>query len=116
MKLIFLDIDGVLATAENALMPKHPEFSFPFDSDCVTILNKIIDHTSAEIIFTSDWRVYFGMDLQRLDQLFKYNKVIKSPIDFTPNLFRKRYKEILNYIHKHNRSITSFVILDDMDL
>lgn len=114
MKIIFLDIDGVLATEESSTMPWHEEFTYPFDATCVSILNRILEETSAEIVLTSDWRITFN-DLDLLDRLFKHNGIIKSPIDVTAD-FWSRSKEILSYIELHSSKITSFLILDDMDL
>lgn len=116
MKFIFLDIDGVLATEESSKMEWHPEFTYPFDSACVEILNRILEKTSAEIILTSDWRIHFDMDLNRLDSLFKHNGIHKSPLDITPDLGKNRNKEILSYVCKHGAKISAFVILDDMDI
>ena len=116
MKVIFLDIDGVLATEESSKMPWHEEFTYPFDTSCVSIFNRILQKTSAEIVLTSDWRLPFQNDLSTLERLFKYNGVSKSPIDVTPDFGKNRNKEILSYLHKNSSKIGSFLILDDMDL
>ena len=63
MKVIFLDIDGVINTEkwvaysiENGL-PVHDEFGqHTFDEDCLFWLNKIIDETDAKIVISSSWR------------------------------------------------------------
>lgn len=115
MKIIFLDIDGVLATEESSKLGYDDEFIYPFDFNCVSVLNRIISKTGAEIVLSSDWRIMFENDLARLDKVFKHNGVIKSPIDVTPD-FSRRNKEIASYVHKHSDKITSFLILDDMNL
>ena len=116
MKIIFLDIDGVLATEESSKMLWHEEFAYPFDTACVAIFNRILENTSAEIVLTSDWRIGFDNDLNALDLLFKHNKVNKSPIDLTPDFGKNRNKEILSYVNKFSNKISSFVILDDIGL
>ena len=116
MKIIFLDIDGVLATEESSKMPWHDEFTYHFDTSCVSILNRILEKTSAEIVLTSDWRIPFQHDLNTLERLFKHNGVSKFPIDVTPDFGKNRSKEISSYIQKHSGRITSLLILDDLDL
>jgi hypothetical protein len=82
-------------------------------------LNEILKLTDADIVLTSDWRIHYS--LQTLDNIFKFNKVIKSPIDITdvfPSSFqdmeKNRAHEIDIYIQKHN--IELYVIIDDLDL
>ena len=113
MKVIFLDIDGVLATEESSKQPNHEIFSYRFDSNCVSIFNQILAETNAEIILSSDWRLMYNNDLEVLDELFKHNGILKSPIDVTPNLGRNREKEIAFYLESALYEITDFVILDD---
>ena len=115
MKIIFLDIDGVLATDESSKLLWHEEFLYPFDATCVSIFNRILDKTSAEIVLSSDWRIPF-QDLNLLDRLFKHNGINRSPIAVTADFGKNRSKEISSYIQKHSSKITSILILDDMDL
>ncbi len=112
MNFIFLDIDGVLATDECSYKPNHELYAYPFHKDCVNIFNEILLETNAEIILTSDWRLMF-QDLETLDLLFKHNGIIKSPIGVTGDL-SSRAKEIEAYIEVNE--VSSFVIIDDMDL
>lgn len=116
MKVIFLDIDGVLAPEANSRLEQHPEFSYPFDMECVNVLNDVIRTTEAEIVLTSDWRVNFENNLSELNRLFKYNSLIKGPIDVTPDFSKNRNKEIASYVNKNKAKIDSFVIIDDMPL
>jgi hypothetical protein len=54
MKLIFLDVDGVLNHSET------PEWEngthLVIDKQCVAELYRIIDHTNAKIVLSSTWR------------------------------------------------------------
>lgn len=59
MRLIFLDIDGVL---NSELWSKNPESHVDgnrrwFDPRCVSLLNKLTDKTEASIVVSSTWRV-----------------------------------------------------------
>ena len=41
MKVILLDIDGVLATEETSRLPVHQLYAYPFDKECVNVFNMI---------------------------------------------------------------------------
>lgn len=116
MNLILLDIDGVLATETCSHMPNHEIFAYPFDLECVNIFNEILLETNAQIVLSSDWRLMYNNDLQLLDELFKHNGIVRSPIDITPNIGRNREIEIDSYIKSNLDRISRFAILDDSDL
>jgi hypothetical protein len=89
MKVIFLDIDGVLATnkefatnrtkfREKYLWAKELRVPYGWNKGCVEVFNEILDATNSEIVISSDWR--FHWDLDELDKIFKVNGVKKSPI------------------------------------
>jgi hypothetical protein len=103
VKIIFLDIDGVLATNKEFIMnrtkfqTKHPEakeirIPYPFNPGCVKIFNEILDETNAIIVLSSDWRFYW--DLNDLDKIFKFNGVKKSPVAITSKMKRKMSSEL----------------------
>lgn len=108
---IFLDIDGVLATEEDSTLPQHEQFAYPWDKECVTIFNELLTETDADIVLSSDWKTSYSSDLALLDQLFKHNGILKSPVAVTADLGGKRGKEIASYVYKNN--INHFLILDD---
>ncbi|HOY32200.1 MAG TPA: HAD domain-containing protein [Bacteroidales bacterium] len=108
---IFLDIDGVLATKECFNIDKslwYDAWAYPFNENCVKVLNKILLKTEAEIILTSDWRRIFEID--EMDKIFIFNKVIKSPVNYTLDL-NDRDKEIREYVTREK--LSRFVIIDD---
>jgi len=127
---IFLDLDGVLCTFNEYMRPtskfwqKHKEakelrLPYQFNSKCVKVFNEILIITDADIVLSSDWRTHWN--LQELDNIFKYNKVIKSPMDVTEvfptsfsHLEKNRAHEIDIYRQKHN--LENYVIVDDLDL
>jgi len=103
MKVIFLDIDGVLNSMQD-------NFSWTIETDIHFIrLKKIVDKTKAKIVLSSSWRIgnsskdivhkrlqQFGMDF----------------IDVTPVFNRQhRGREIADWLSRHE--VESFVILDD---
>ena len=131
MKVIFLDIDGVLATDSEFMMnrtkfrTKYPEANelripYPFNSDCVKIFNEILEQTDAKIVLSSDWRLHWN--LEELDLIFKFNNVNKSPEAVTLSFKRKmssdmeddRSWQIKEYVD-YNK-IANWVAIDDLNL
>lgn len=125
MKIIFIDIDGVLATAPCWSMKTDNKWdAYPFDKKAVKVLNKILEQTGAEMVLSSDWKYHYTMD--QIKEIFlEFNGVIKAPFDTTPmlptsgadleggrigeiNLWLKENKEKLN--------ITNWVAIDDLKM
>jgi len=113
MKLIFLDIDGVMTSNADRKSSHNEGKTYPFSSACVEVLNRILDSTQARIILTSSWRTVFSAEKQ--DRIFNENGVKQTPKGQTPDLgYDQRSLEIETYL-KH-RTVENFVILDDMKL
>ncbi len=55
MKIIFLDIDGVLNSAET--FERMPGNIFGVDAKMLAILKRILSETEAEIVLSSTWRL-----------------------------------------------------------
>jgi hypothetical protein len=88
IKIIFLDIDGVL----NLCYPKHDKFGRIFHPHFVDNLKMIIDETDAKIVISSTWR---ADGIERLRELWKYRNYPGEIIDITPfSKSRIRGKEI----------------------
>ena len=63
MKILFLDIDGVLNSTkffyEKNELEYYKNISFPLDSfdyRKIELLNYILDETNAKLVISSDWR------------------------------------------------------------
>lgn len=128
--ILFLDIDGVLATHKQYMMnrkkfwdkneiAKDLRIPYPFDPKCVKIFNEILDATGADIVLSSDWREHWN--LNDLDLIFKFNGVNKSPIDITTNEVASFGNQTMNrafqigeYIERKN--ITNYVVIDDLNV
>jgi hypothetical protein len=129
--VIFLDIDGVLATHKQFMsnrkkfQDKHEDakelnIPYPFDQKCVKIFNEILKETDADIVLTSDWRLFWK--LEELDRIFKFNKIIKSPIAITSktklvsrsNLELNRTKQIEDFLDEN--TVLNYVVVDDLHL
>lgn len=135
MKIIFLDIDGVLngynkwtsrIVRISRLLHIKPKYIrriinvFEIKERYVRRLSKIISSTGAKVVMSSSWRfVYWNIpykdmwkDQRRLyDLLHKYNIEI---IDITPSSKTGiREEEINEWLDTTDINIESFVILDD---
>jgi hypothetical protein len=146
MKVIFLDFDGVVCLStewggrKNKKLKYLKEFPGSIENDmpgfikmdnfndkAVKVLNSILEETGAEIVVSSDWKLY--CTLEELQEMFIKYGVIKSPIDTTPNVelgYDKQYytkeelaeyrvMEIKSWL-KHNPEVTHWVAVDDLDL
>ena len=126
MKIIFLDIDGVLVNRETVC--KHVDFEGqrlnPFHPDCVKNLNKIIEATGAKIVVSSSWRSDNEEVWTSLLFYFTNQGVKQRPIDKTPDLShyknenglwttRQRGEEIKAWLDAHPGQIEQFVVIDD---
>jgi hypothetical protein len=100
MKIIFLDIDGVLNNY-NTLGER-----LSWESDSVKILKRIIKETGAKVVLSSTWRkLKIYRDIIKNDMKINY-------IGKTPVLWKKRGIEIQEWLDE-NPGVEKFVILDD---
>lgn len=118
MKVIFLDIDGVLNyTGSPTKLPNGYSFA---EDDKIQLLKMIIDATGAKVVLSSDWR-YGWIDEKhewRDDYIALRDKLLEYGIelmDKTPRLYGgHRGTEILQWINDwKGEYITNFIILDD---
>lgn len=117
MKLLFLDIDGVL---NNELRAQSEVYQI--DPECAQNFNSLIDRTGAKIVISSSWRL--GMTLEDLKRVFEEKGLKGEIIGVTPRLFPDdgyvRGNEILMWL-RENESIygeryynyQNYLILDD---
>lgn len=128
MKVIFLDIDGVLNTGIYAThffeICKHfdltrraakdirhglrDEFGSHFDPKPVTLLKWIIELTEAKIVVSSTWRMS-GKETMKL--MWEMRDLPGEVIDITPILNTDRGEEIDMWL-KENQ-VDKYVIFDD---
>ena len=154
MKIIFLDNDGVICLSENwgsrfkkarQHMIDHSisEHAFAderkrnvlvrfdnFDAKAIKILNKVLEETGAELVVSSDWKLY--ATVEELGEYYESQGIIKKPIDRTLNLDefdpdsaglyqwkgwkeRMRILEIEKYLADHPE-ITHWVAIDDLNM
>ena len=147
-KVLFLDNDGVICLANNwgsrvkkrkkdkiSLVMNDPDvdpkyrFDY-FDKKAVKVLNQVLEETGAEIVVSSDWRLY--ATLEELGDYYLSEGIIKKPIAFTkryigcdkPDEFewvrrtmyeQQRCIEVRQYLIDHPE-VTHWVCIDDLEL
>lgn len=120
MRVIFLDIDGVLNSGAyikrlNDLFDR-PENQM--DPEAVQKLNRLTDLTGAKIVVSSTWRLAFLRQANGLDMLQRCMKAYGITGEVIGMTFNdawgtdRRGQEIQDYLD-NNPNIEKFVILDD---
>jgi hypothetical protein len=127
MKVIFLDIDGVL-NSERFLKNNQDE---SIDRNNVSILKKVIDKTGAVIVMSSAWRLWFDDNMMPRERYCQYLYDILCEFDITlfgktPDLSTEeirtnktfshvKAKEIIAWLDEHE-TVDKYVVIDDLDL
>jgi HAD domain in Swiss Army Knife RNA repair proteins len=126
MKLLFLDIDGVL-NSEHSRMTAHARIPGAWGThegwipEAVEQLKRIIAATDCKIVISSDWRLGGNVDaLTKGFEAFKLPKWIgTTPVFNVPNneINCNRGREIETWIfdavHHNNMNLGAYVIVDD---
>lgn len=125
MKVIFLDIDGVLNSvdywqregqrcAEGFNYPTKRWWAAGIDPRCVRKLNRLIRDTGAKVIVSSTWR--HGATLDFLQEILEMRGFRGEVIGKTPHLSgRPRCAEITMWLATYDEvpPVEAYVILDD---
>jgi hypothetical protein len=110
MKIIFLDIDGVLNSIDS-MIALHGCNESKLDPISVGLLKRLCADTDAKIVISSTWRR--GRATKDFIDIFaKYNWPDAPVISRTPVLDTERGFEIQEWLDSHPE-VTDFVILDD---
>lgn len=119
MKIIFLDIDGVLNSKAYDRKRNWNEQT-GIDETRLPLIKEIVDATAAKIVLSSTWRLHWNKDSNRCDADGRYiNKTFAkfglTIYDKTPDLgiHALRREEIEKWLKETTEGIESFVIIDD---
>lgn len=110
MKVIFLDVDGVLNSDEYFEKTKGLNLQGIYqdiDVEKIKLLKKAVDETGAKVVLTSSWR--YTKNAIKLKELLKEYEIF---VDATPFIENKRGLEIKKWL-LDNQNVDDFVILDD---
>lgn len=122
MKIVFLDFDGVLNRLSDFAFEANQS---AFNTDAIKRLNDIVHEARAKVVVSSSWRVNHSRDeLRRLlaEAGFRGEIIGCTPIynneeaHSLPDIGLIRCREIQAWIDNHPEPLTSFVVLDDLEL
>ena len=132
MRVIFLDIDGVLnSDAWNADHQQEIAQGILIDREKVQLLSQLIQDTHAQVILHSGWRMWFDAQLRPLRKeaeilVHLFAEAGLSIAGVTPDLTNEEIRrnkqfslvkadEILAWLGLHE-NIYAWLVLDDLDL
>ena len=110
MKVIFLDIDGVLNSDEYLDKVKNSDIQGierDIDVGKVKLLKRAIDETGARVVLSSSWR--YTRNARYLKELLANYEI---RVDSTPYIRDERGLEIKKWLSE-NQGVEDFIILDD---
>lgn len=119
MKIVFLDIDGVLNSRAYDRRRNWNEQT-DIDETRLPLVKRIADETEAKIVLSSTWRVHWDKDSDKCDNDGIYINTIFSKYgieiyDKTPYLgvIAERRDEVKCWLDNAKEAIERFVIIDD---
>lgn len=115
MKVIFLDIDGVLNG--DLFVPTDDKPGVLIDGTRLELVRHIVDETGAKIVLSSSWKGHWGKTDAECDETGREINAIFagkgiSIYDKTPVYTRDRKREIIEWLNAHP-NVTNFVVIDD---
>lgn len=111
MKVVFLDIDGVLNFYGSAT----------FDLGCMSELKKIVTETNAKLVLSSSWKEAISQpetssEMERRTLQLLLNDPEQPFAGITPDVAPDdRKREVQAWLNAAPEPVKSFVILDDID-
>ncbi len=116
MKVIFLDIDGVLNCEK--YIRSCGQSGLIIDPSRMVLLKQIIDSTDAKIVLSTSWREHWDKCADNCDDTgAQMNNIFEKfglkIFDKTPKLCMGRESEIKAWLEGHGE-ISCFAVLDDM--
>lgn len=114
MKIVFLDFDGVLCTAEGYRRRGTSNFDPPFSAECCSQLSRIVETTNAKIVLTTAWR---SLGSVKCGEYLRSQNLEIDLVGCTPWVRdAPRWLEIdawVDVYRRSYRSLESYVIIDD---
>jgi hypothetical protein len=113
MKIIFLDVDGVLNSSDSE---DHFHCFIGLDYSGIKLLREIVDTTGAEIVLVSTWKLSWDKDGSRPDSLGAYLDARLAEegltiLDKTGGNMNERGHGIIDWLSEHLTE--SWIVLDD---
>ncbi len=131
-KIIFLDFDGVLNTGswyrQLDKQLRYDEYGTVFDPNAVANLGRVIEATGADIVISSSWK---ELGLSSMEEMWEERNLPGRVIGITPtyiddemlltadlstmDFLNGRGSEIKEWLSKHGKDVSHYVIFDDVD-
>ncbi len=119
MKIVFLDIDGVLNShkflyGKNfGCKPRTEQWLDMLDPEAVAHLNAITEATGAQIVISSSWRIAFWQNFDELCEILRKSGIKADIRARTPSGGDSRGEEIRCWLINQLEFPLTWVILDD---
>lgn len=115
-RILFLDIDGVLNSAEWFLRMNRDALSREpihnmLDPECVRRLNGLLEKSRAQVVVSSSWRILHSVS--EIEAALKTVGFVGSIIGSTPKYLGCRGAEIAKWLWVEGRAESDIAILDD---
>ena len=115
MKLVFLDIDGVLVTPAECMQKMvriDGDLLHHFNPEAVSAINHVTETTGAKFVISSTWRMH---GIKILSKHFKNEAVLGEIVSITPRLNSyERGLEIMDWLaNNESFEVDAFSIVDD---
>ncbi len=112
MKVIFLDIDGVLNTPADV-----SDQGLVIRPDKLLLIKQIVEATGAKIVLSTSWRMYWEPGEALCDPIGEwindaFGSAGMSIFDKTPYTMTGRENQIASWLNAHPE-VKAFVVLDD---
>jgi hypothetical protein len=117
VKVIFLDIDGVLNSADwferisGHAISRIDALEEMLEPRAVELLNALIMRTGATVVLSSSWRIAHGMGF--INRALNARGFMQRIMHKTPILGSPRGREIQAWIDRAEEKPEAFVIIDD---
>lgn len=121
MKVIFLDIDGVVNCSDTK--ERSPSKVIGVEQSKIALVKQIIEATGAKLILSSTWRIGWfyeetgSHDRDEQDWHYLRDEFFKQGLwffDYTPlDKSRHRGTEIQTWLDKWEDEIDSYIVIDD---
>lgn len=116
MKVIFLDMDGVLCTPRASVASGDTGMMAYLDPIACLLLRKLVEKTGARLVISSTWRKYHTREsfasILSANCPNLGNYVVREDAWRTDDLGPRRGNEIARWLESRN-DIEKFIILDD---
>lgn len=103
MKILFLDIDGVVNSRSTTDFRNN---LYPIDPYMAFLVGKIQLDTGCYVVLSSSWRLH-------PDGVAAVKKSIVDVLDITPSFSDTRGEEIQGWLNIHGPAVEKYAILDD---